>query len=54
MRPDRIQPPHDEAAETGRAAEFERKQKWQTLLDNRYSPEGLKHLAENFDPFTID
>jgi len=54
MRPDHIQPPRDEAAEAGRAAAFERKQQWKELPGNRYTPEGLKHLAENFDPFTID
>ncbi len=53
MRPDHIQPPRAEAAEAERAAAYERKQQWKELPGNRYTPEELKHLAENFGPFTV-
>ena len=56
MRPDHIKmpkTPEAEAAEAERAASFERKQKWKELPGNRYTPEELKLMAENFGPFTI-
>jgi len=53
MRPDETNVTPDDAAEAERAAAFERKQKWKELPGNRYTPEELKYLAENFGPFTI-
>lgn len=49
MRPDHIKPPQAEAAETGRAAAFERKQKWKELPGNRYTPEELQEMSGAFN-----
>ena len=56
MRPDHSKmpkTPEAEAAEAERAASFERKQKWKELPGNRYTPEELRQMAENFGPFTM-
>ena len=49
MRPDHIKLPRAEAAETGRAAAFERKQKWKELPGNRYTPEELQEMSGEFN-----
>ena len=48
MRPDHIKPPRAEAAETVRAAAFERKQQWKELPGNRYTPEELQEMSGEF------
>lgn len=56
MRPDHIKmpkTPEAEAAEAERAAAFERKQQWKELPGNRYTPEELKLMGENFGSFTM-
>ena len=53
MRPDHIKLPRAEAAETGRAAAFERKQKWKELPGNRYTPEELRLMSGEFDDCTM-
>ena len=32
---------------------YGRKQQWKELPGNRYKGEELKHMAENFGPFTV-
>ena len=49
MRPDHIKLPQDEAAETGRAAAFERKQQWKELPGHRYTPEELHEMSGEFN-----
>ena len=49
MRPDHINLPRAEAAETGRAAAFERKQLWMELPGNRYTPEELQEMSGEFN-----
>ena len=49
MRPDHIKLPRAEAAETGRAAAFERKQKWKELPGNRYTPKELQEMSGEFN-----
>lgn len=49
MRPDHIKLPRAEAAETGRAAAFERKQKWKELPGHRYTPGELQEMSGEFN-----
>ena len=49
----KLPPPKDEAAEAERAAAFARKQRWKELPGNRYTAEEMKHMAEDFGPFTL-
>ena len=51
MDPRHIEMPKDAAAQ--RAAEFARKQKWKEQPGNRYTPEELRRMAEDFGDFAI-
>ena len=56
MRPDHNKmpkTPEAEAAEAERAAAFERKQKWKELPGNRYTPEELRLMSDDFDDCTM-
>ena len=53
LRPGHIRLPKDEAAEAGRAAGYERKQKWKELPGNRYTPEELRAMSAELGEFTM-
>ncbi len=48
LRPGHIRLPKDEAAEAERAAGFARKQQWKELPGNRYTPEELRAMSDDF------
>jgi hypothetical protein len=48
LRPGHIKLPKSEAAEAGRAAGYERKQRWKELPGNRYTPEKLRAMSGEF------
>jgi hypothetical protein len=54
MRPIRSnEPPPQPEAGAGRAAAFERKQKWKELPGNRYTPEELRAMSGEFADVTL-
>ncbi len=53
LRPGHIRLPKDEAAEAKRAEGYARKQAWKELPGNRYKPEELRAMSENFGGFTM-
>lgn len=53
MRTDHLKRPRDAAVEAARAAAFERKQRWKEQPGNRYTPEELRRMAEDFGEFTM-